>query len=204
MREIDSARDNSEARLHRALRSLSASSPADAPSEIGETVAGAFRRHHARRRAIRRTALAATLFAVLLPAAVLLMRKHPTGPHTAGPHPGESAVMKAPDLASASPSVMPPIAPLATGSAAKPRGKKFTSTPAARQSAVAGRNGFVILPSADQAVRGEELRVIRLELTGRALRMVGAPVSEEIEDRRVLADLVVGQDGTAYAVRLVR
>jgi hypothetical protein len=204
MREIDSAHDNSEARLQRVLRSLSASLPADAPSEIGETVAGAFRRHHARRRAMRRTGLAAVFFVVFLPAALLLMRKQPAGPHSAGPHPGGSAVVKAPDFSSASPSVTPPVAPVATASAAKPRGKKFSSTPAARQSAEDVGNGFVVLPSADQAVRGEELRVIRLELTGRALQVVGAPVSEAIADRRVLADFVVGQDNTPYAVRLVR
>jgi hypothetical protein len=62
---------------------------------------------------------------------------------------------------------------------------------------------FVDLPSSREAVRGESLAVVRLELTGRALRILGAPVSDGSEDRHLLADFIVGQDGTPYAVRLV-
>lgn len=191
MREIDS---NSEARLNQALRSLSASSPEGAPPEIGEALTGAFRRHHGRRRAIRRTAMAVAIVILLLPVAVLLLRKHPAGP----------AVAKSPGPASVSPSVVTPVAPVPTASGSERPDKKFRSVMAAKQQAKPPRNDFVVLPSSDQAVRGEELRVVRLELTGRALQMVGAPVSEEIADRRILADFVVGQDGTPYAVRLVR
>jgi hypothetical protein len=97
-----------------------------------------------------------------------------------------------------------PATPVANASTSQSQTKKYRSTSRRKETAAAPRNDFVALPSSDQAVRGEELRVIRLELTGRALRLVGAPVSEEIADRRVLADFVVGQDGTPYAVRLVR
>ena len=51
---------------------------------------------------------------------------------------------------------------------------------------------------------GDELRVVRLEMPGEDLRLVGAAVTEEIARRRVTADFVVGHDGTPYAVRLVQ
>ncbi len=192
MREIDPSHDNSEFRLRRALRSLSASSLAEPPAEIGDALTRAFRRHHARRRVIRRTAVVAAIFAVLLPAAAWLMRKHPATP----------TVAKAPSSPPAAPVITVPAVSAKT-SGSRPRIKRLRSTQAKRRAADP-INDFVALPSSDQAVRGEDLRVVRLELTGRALRMVGAPVSNQIEDRRILADFVVGQDGTPYAVRLVR
>jgi hypothetical protein len=200
MREIDSTR-NSEARLSQALRSLSASSPAETPTQIGETLAGAFRRHHERRRAVRRTAIAAVIFCVALPATVLLVvtgRHHKSNPDrdvvaVVASHPAKTAA-----------------APLAVASPLPVRVKKSHASPGRSYvTATAGNyvvtsDGFVDLPTSDQAVRGEDLRVIRLEVTGRALQMVGAPVSEENADNRMLADFIVGQDGTPYAVRLVR
>lgn len=194
MREIDSAHDNSEIRLRRALRSLSGSSPADAPREIGDALAGAFRRHHARRRAVRRMATAAAIFSVLLTTAIWLMSKHRVQPTLA----------KAPVRAAVAPAFNTAPIPVATASGPQPRSQRFRSATVKRPKVSTPPNDFVALPSSDQAVQGEDLRVIRLALTGRALRIVGAPVSEEIEDSRLLADFVVGQDGTPYAVRLVR
>jgi hypothetical protein len=46
--------------------------------------------------------------------------------------------------------------------------------------------------------------MVRLDLPGRALQLVGFPVSEDIADRRVIADVLLAQDGTPYALRLVR
>ncbi len=193
MREINSTDDNSELRLRRALRSLSASSATNAPHELGDALTRAFRRHHARRRALRRSAIAAAVFAVLLPAVIPLVR----------PHPDQPALAKTPNALSPTPPVKTASAPVVTASDLQPRVKRLRPRQV-RQPASDPFNDFVALPSSDQAVRGEDLRVIRLELTGRALRVVGAPVSEEIADRRLLADFVVGQDGTPYAVRLVR
>lgn len=197
MREIDSTR-NPEARLRQALRSLSANSSAEAPPQIGEALTGAFRRHHARRRAVRRTAMAAVIFCVVLPATVLLVvteRRHKSTPAT------ETVVVSSPAKI--------PAPPVAVASPLSVRAKKFHATsgrlaPTAASVDVAVSDGFVDLPSSNQAVRGEDLRVVRLEVTGRALQMVGAPVAEESADNRMLADFIVGQDGTPYAVRLVR
>lgn len=196
MREIDSIR-NSEARLSQALRSLADGSPAEAPAKIGDALSGAFRRHHARRRAIRRTAVAAVI-CMVLPATVLLVSKRHREP------------TPAPEAVVASPLAKTAATPVAVASALPVRAKKShaksggSSVAAAAGNDVARNDGFVDLPSSDQAVRGEDLRVIRLEVTGRALQMVGAPVAEESADNRMLADFIVGQDGTPYAVRLVR
>lgn len=65
-------------------------------------------------------------------------------------------------------------------------------------------SGFVALPSYDPAINTGDLQVVRLELSGADLRLVGAPVGEDLSDRRMLADVVVGRDGTPYAVRFVQ
>jgi hypothetical protein len=192
MREIDST-PNSEARLRQALRTLSANAPGEAPPKIGDALTRAFRRHYARRRAIRRTIIAAALIAVLLPV-VLLLRTRPPAP----------GIGKAQPPAPVFPTVVPPSPIAASASSTKASMKRLRTRSSDTKPATTVRNEFVVLPSSVHAVHGEDLRVIRLEVTGRALQVVGAPVSEAIADHRVLADFVVGQDGTPYAVRLVR
>jgi hypothetical protein len=63
---------------------------------------------------------------------------------------------------------------------------------------------FVALPTFDPAIPIDHLDVVRVDLAGRDLRLVGFPVSEEIADRRVVADVLLAQDGTPYALRLVQ
>ena len=60
------------------------------------------------------------------------------------------------------------------------------------------------LDAYDPAMTPSELQVVRLELSGADLRLMGAPVGEDLSDRRLLADIVVGNDGTPYAVRIVQ
>jgi hypothetical protein len=105
------------------------------------------------------------------------------------------------------PAVTPDPAPR-TASSEQGRGQERTSPqgqPSARAAASgAGQNGFLPLGTYDPAMVPGELEVVRLELTGADLRLVGAPVAEDLADRRMLADIVVASDGTPYAVRLVR
>jgi len=63
---------------------------------------------------------------------------------------------------------------------------------------------FFALPYYDPAMTASDWQIVRLELTGAELRMVGAPVTEELADRRVRADFLIGRDGTPYGVRLVQ
>jgi hypothetical protein len=62
----------------------------------------------------------------------------------------------------------------------------------------------VALPTFDPAIPIDHLEMVRVDLPARALRLVGFPVSEEVADRRVVADVLLAQDGTPYALRLVQ
>jgi hypothetical protein len=195
MREMNQGANNSDARLTEALRSMAAASATSAPPEIGDALAQAFRRHHARRRMVRRSAwLAALAMAIALPAIFLAFRKQPVE------SPGQTVTATAPNPPSAAPRAEVP--PPATAKTSRLRGQKRQVTQ--RRSAIARRDDFVPLPAYDLRTQTEDLRIVRLRLNGRALRLVGAPVSAAIDDRAVLADFVVGQDGTPYAVRLLR
>lgn len=63
---------------------------------------------------------------------------------------------------------------------------------------------FVPLPSYDPAVASSDLQMVRVEVTGSELRMLGARVAGDLSDRPVLADFITDRDGTPYAVRLVQ
>jgi hypothetical protein len=62
---------------------------------------------------------------------------------------------------------------------------------------------FVALPSFALSRPDEDLRVIRVEMPVSSLRLLGARVNDELITRRIVADLLVGVDGTPYAFRLV-
>jgi hypothetical protein len=50
----------------------------------------------------------------------------------------------------------------------------------------------------------ESVRLVRVELPGSALKEVGLPVGPETANEPVIADVVLGQDGLARAIRFVR
>jgi hypothetical protein len=62
---------------------------------------------------------------------------------------------------------------------------------------------FVALPSFAFETQGEELRVVRVEMPVSSLRVLGARVNDELSTRRIVADLLVGTDGTPYAFRII-
>ncbi len=187
MREIDPIRNPSEALLSAALHRLASGSQQSAPPEVGADLAQAFRHHHRRRKQVRTVAMAA-LAACLALVMVLLSAHKPAG-------------QKAPPVARQE--IAPAATPAQTPSQdqARPAGQEQPQTVAAAR---AGENGFIALDTYDPATAPSELQIVRLELTGADLRLVGAPVAEDLSDQRLLADIVVGSDGTPYAVRLVR
>jgi hypothetical protein len=67
-----------------------------------------------------------------------------------------------------------------------------------------GNRAFVPLPTYDPTVPMEDLQVVRVHLPASELWKMGAPIAADADERRMTADFVVGQDGTAYAVRLVQ
>jgi|SRR5215469_3017798 len=186
MREIDPIRKPSEALLSGALRRLATGSPQKAPAEVGDGLMEVFRSHHRRRRRVRAVGMLGIAASIALAVALLLGR---------GPTPPKQVRQTVPSEQRVAP--VPAARQAATQQAT-------ASLPAGRRSSQSSSEDFLPLPSYDPAVTPEDLRIVRLELPGAALRLLGAPVSEDVSEKRMLADFVVGQDGTPYAVRLIR
>jgi hypothetical protein len=62
---------------------------------------------------------------------------------------------------------------------------------------------FIPLPNAEEIAPNEEVDVVRVEVPRSAMLTVGLPVNEEQASERVEADVVLGADGTARAVRFL-
>jgi hypothetical protein len=62
---------------------------------------------------------------------------------------------------------------------------------------------FFALPFSDASLPLSQAAVIRVELPRSALAMTGLPVDEDRRSERVDADVVVGADGLARAIRFV-
>ncbi len=215
MREINQFESGSsdpsspEDRLANALRRLADEAPRSASPELGAVLGSAFRRHHRRRR-IRNTAIAALLVIGLSSAAWLLTR---------------TSQKAAPQVAVHNPATAAPVEKTAVGTQhINLPAAQATNTPGAQQAKAIAKHGprhgashpqaaqaearqegsFLPLPAYDPDVAESELRIVRVEMPIQDLRLVGAPVGPEVPNRPVLADFVVGRDGTPYAVRLVQ
>lgn len=199
MREIDpqSGDLKSDARLAEALRGLAASSHQGAPAELGAGLATAFRRHHARRRLVRRIGIGTLAACLALAAGLMSLRSH--SPHQV---PGKEIVKEQPSVVPVKASEAITIANAVT---TPPRPvKKQVKPKAANSSLAAAPRQFLALPGYDPAVPADELHVVRVQLPASALWQMGAPVSPDSGARKFMADFVVSQDGTPYAVRLVQ
>jgi hypothetical protein len=64
-------------------------------------------------------------------------------------------------------------------------------------------DGFVRLPNAPRIEPNEDFNVVRVEVPGSAMIAMGVPVSEDRAAETVLADVALGSDGTARAIRLI-
>jgi hypothetical protein len=63
---------------------------------------------------------------------------------------------------------------------------------------------FIPLTQGAQYTQSEEGHVVRVELPRSALASFGLPVNFEAASGRVKADVILGEDGTARAIRFVR
>lgn len=200
MREIDPQSGHPledaplDARLTGALRGLAAASRQGAPADLGASLAMAFRRHHARRRLVRRMSIGALAACLALVTGLMLMRS----PHQ---EPAKAIVQQQPSVAAVKAPEAATVAKAVTTSS-KPAAKQVK--PKASNNTVASRRQFLALPGYDPAVPADELHVVRVQLPGSALWQMGAPVSPDSGARQYMADFVVSQDGTPYAVRLVQ
>lgn len=201
MREIDPQSGDplkdasADARLSDALRGLAASSHRGAPAEVGAGLATAFRRHHARRRLVRRTSVAALAACMALVVGLLSL-------HSRHEVPAKETVKGQPSVA---PIKAPEAVTVAETRTTTPRSATKHARPKATNSNLAAASRqFLALPGYDPAVPADELHVVRVQVPASALWQMGAPVSPDSGARRFMADFVVSQDGTPYAVRLVQ
>ena len=180
--------------LSAALRRLGAIAPRSAPPALGNMLKDEFRRYHVRRRRERNARI--FLAAVCLAASVgtfLILR--PRTLNNIAPH--EQFQTTLASRANISVGLTEPKrTQLKTG---KRRASNRT-----RKNPASSADRFVALPTFDPAIPIDHSEIVRVDLPGRALRLVGFPVSEEFADRRVVADVVLAQDGTPYALRLVQ
>jgi len=176
------------------LRRAGANAPQNAPPALGEKLKNEFRRRHIRRRRERNTRI--LLVAACLVVSVMTFLR-------LRPRPSNIAAIREP-VQTAPPSqanvaVEQPKSNLAQRKSIR---KPASSQTGKKPEIAADR--FVALPTFDFAIPIDHLEIVRVNLPGRDLRLVGFPVSEEIADRRVLADVLLAQDGTPYALRLVQ
>jgi len=200
MHEIDPQAGDlkSDARLSEALRGLAASSGRGAPAELGAGLATAFRRHHARRRLVRRVTIG-TIAAVL----AVVIGVMSLGSRSAHQGPGKEIVKEQPVIVPAKAPERSTVAKVVTTppQSAKKQAKRKTAN---SNLAAASRREFLALPGYDPAIPAEELSIVRVRVPASALWQMGAPVSPDSGARKFMADFVVSQDGTPYAVRLVQ
>jgi hypothetical protein len=190
MREID---QQSETRLKQALQRMAAASPQSLPVEVGAELLAKFRRHHARRRWMRRGGMMA--LAVCLGAAAIWSSRSPSQRHSDQENFAKAVAGHEEKLSSP-----PPVVAAVT----KQARKTLAGAQSTRRAAVAANRAFLALPAYDPTVPLDDLQVVRVQLPASALWKIGAPIPADAGERRLTADFVVGQDGTAYAVRLVQ
>jgi hypothetical protein len=181
-------------RLSAALRRLGAIAPRSAPLALGDLLKDEFRRHHIRRRRNRnaRILLAAACVAASL-GTFLILRPRPS--NMAALH---KSLQSAPSLQ------VNILVALTEPNTTRLKAVESHRSNRSRKAPVTTENRFVALPTFDPAIPIDHLQMVRLDLPGRDLRLVGFPVREEIADRRIVADVLLAQDGTPYALRLVQ
>lgn len=183
-------RSNEEDRLSPALHELAHSSPRSASAETKARLECAFHHHHLRRRRIRFVAMAAVIVTVVGGALGLhfLERATPTAIQIekSAPSLTKARAQESESTPRPIPTANPPEQVL---------------RPSATHQEV--EQSFIALPLFAFAARGEDLRVVRVEMPLSALRLLGARINDEFITKDVIADLLVGADGTPYAFRLI-
>jgi hypothetical protein len=106
--------------------------------------------------------------------------------YASAPHKSASKAARGATMASAQPPVTEPV----------------TSTVDELPSEIA--TSFIALDGGRGLARPESLQLVRVELPRSALVSFGLPMNVERADERIKADLLVGDDGVARAIRFVR
>jgi len=178
--------------VERALKALrEASSGAGAPARLEGKLRRAFQSHHSRRRS-KYAWLAGAIAASLMVGTAVRLSK-----------PG---AVKAPELPAAAAMPAAPIVrnePKPAVARARPAGRRAQQRPPTQRDREVATDFFAIpyAPAMTQVDRGQ---LIRVRVPATSMRSFGLPVSEERMFDRVRADVLLGEDGIARAIRFVR
>jgi hypothetical protein len=87
----------------------------------------------------------------------------------------------------------------------RPDGHVQQPSPPAAAAAEPLADGFIPIRLAHNQPEGDGVRIARVEMAPQALTALGLPLLVEAEtDRPIVADVLLGQDGLAHAIRLLR
>ena len=194
--------------LSEALHELAATSP-EASRELHARLGEAFVHHHARRRQRRRLAVVAALVLCVGISAYWLRPRGEVAKVKVVEPASQTAKAPSPEPKIVAPESPKLPAPSIARASRKPRVRvKHETEPdthdAQPSPATFETADFVALPSFDPAIPVGESRMVRMDLPGSALQLMGYPVEGQLLDHRIVTDVLVGQDGMPYAVRLVQ
>jgi len=169
------------------LGTLAEAGPHEAPERVEIALKEAFRRRHRTRR-MRRAMIAALATAAALAACIATFVHVPAQigrPHAIVSHPAPPQIAWAKSNPTAQPAPVhkPPR---------RPRTDQLATTE------------FVSLPFGDDSLVEESATIVRVELPRSALRLAGFNVAQERANDLIQADVVLGADGLAHAVRFVK
>jgi hypothetical protein len=198
-----------ERRLSEGLRALAVSSASrGASASVEGELLRAFGEHHAARRPVTSRLAGASWLraaaAVLVVAGAIAWWWVARGPRV----PEAQQATSAPSASTPQPET-PAIASSRPVPAAQdaPAPSRVTRNASAKRPAtprIIRPEGFVALPSAAGLPAFESGEIVRLEVPVTSLPMYGIDISPEAKGSAVEADFLVGQDGQARAIRLVR
>ncbi len=192
--------------LTESLHELAANSPQASP-ELGVRLRQAFARHHAQRRLRKRAVFSVSLAACLAIAVVWLRTGKQTQDVRRPGRPAQMAKAPVPQPEIVAPKIERHSKSLIASAPVKPRGRAKQPSKSRGHSVEAPEmtaGDFIALPIFDPAVPVGESRMVRMDLPGSALQLIGYPIDGQLLDRRIVADVLVGEDGLPYAVRLVK
>lgn len=189
--------NENERKLIGALRAVAGMTPEASP-QVKNNLLAAFRQHSSARRRRQRIVwmgAAVGVVAILVCGGVLItmrplsLKKESNAAQLSVPSPSVNSTQV---IASTQQAVGPRLA-----SQSRKRKHSTTAQPKERVTE------FVSLPFSDSSLPLDNVVIIRVTLPGTALALAGLPVAEERSGGVVQADLVLGEDGLARAVRFV-
>lgn len=173
------------------FRPLAESGSHQAPEHVELAVRDAFRSYHRARR-IRRRLIAGMATAAVAAGAAAVVILAPVQVDPPDPVPSVVLVQPVPPAIAWVKSRQPPQSVAVHKPALRPRTDRVATTE------------FVALPYGDDSLVEESATIVRVELQRSALRLAGFTVAQEHANDRIQADVVLGADGLAHAVRFVK